>query len=234
MLVSVIVATFNQAAYLRQALNSLRAQTLSADAFEVIVVNDGSTDRTAAILGEYGPWVRVVERENRGLVASCNDALALARGCYFARVDSDDFVEPEWLSALLEPLQRWPDACCACSDRYELCDDRRRLVFADLSNLFSLEACGVLIRTDDLRRVGGFRPFYWEEYDLYLRLRQEGRFLHVPRPLYIYRKHADAMTSVASKRLQGWADLARVWGADTLRSVGVNAELDEALRQLAR
>src|SRR2546425_10962884 len=190
-----LVATCNQVRYLRQALDSLRVQTAPAEAYEVIVINDGSTDTTSKILQEYRSWARVVERENRGLVTSCNEGLAMARGRYFARVDSDDFVTPDWLGALLESLERHGDACCAYPDRCELLGEERSYVPADAGNLYSLEACGVLIRTEALVAVGGFRPFYWEEYDLYLRLRRVGCFLHVPRPLYVYRRHADAMTS---------------------------------------
>jgi len=96
-----------------------------------------------------------------------------------------------------------------------------------------LEACGVLIRTDALTAVGGFRPFFWEEYDLYLRLRGLGRFHHVAEPLYVYRRHAEAMTSRAATRVQGWIELARAWGSETLKTVGSHPELEEALRQLA-
>jgi glycosyltransferase involved in cell wall biosynthesis len=232
--VTVLIATYNQASYLRQALDSLRAQTISPEAFEVIVINDGCTDTTSHILRDYQPWARIVERDNRGLVPSCNEGLAMARGQYFARVDSDDVVASRWLEALLEPLEHDPGACCAFSDRYELRGELKEYRPADSGNLYSLEACGVLIRTHALTAVGGFRPFFWEEYDLYLRLFKVGRFRHVPEPLYLYRKHTQAMTSHPAKRMQGWIELARVWGIETLRTAGAHPELDEALRQLAR
>jgi len=230
-LVTVLVATFNQAPYLRQALESLRAQTVSVDLFEVVVINDGSTDGTSQILEKYRHWARLVERANRGLVATCNEGLTMARGRYFARVDSDDLVAPDWLAALLEPLERDQAASCAYSDRREIRGGDTRYVSADAANLYTLEACGVLIRTALMTRLGGFRSFYWEEYDLYLRLRQMGRFLHVPRPLYVYRKHGAAMTGTLSNRLRGWIELADVWGAETLRTAGSHPELEQALRR---
>jgi len=232
LLVTVVMATYNQATYLRQALNSLRAQTLSHDDFEVIVINDGSTDKTSEILWDYRGWIHLIERENLGLIASCNQGLSLARGCYFARLDSDDFVAPEWLECLVEALQSNSDACCAYPDRYEVHGDEWRYVKAQPGNLYSLEACGTLFRTDALRQVGGFRPYYWEEYDLYLRLRQVGEFAHVSRPLYMYRRHADSMTYAASTRLDGWLQLAREWGVDTLKSAGFDRDLDKALQLL--
>ena len=85
-----------------------------------------------------------------------------------------------------------------------------------------------------MRRVGGFRPFYWEEYDLYLRLRAAGEWVHVPLPLYAYRKHDASMSARASDRMNGWLQLAMEWGADTLRSSGAELEMEQALTLLER
>jgi glycosyltransferase involved in cell wall biosynthesis len=226
------MATYNQARYLRQALDSLRAQTLPCNDFEVIVINDGSTDGTSEILRDYKGWIHLIEHENRGLVASCNEGLTLARGEYFARLDSDDFVAANWLECLVEALRSNPNACCAYPDRYEVYDDQWRYVRAQPGNLYSLEACGTLFRTDALREVGGFRPFYWEEYDLYLRLCKVGEFIHVQKPLYMYRKHPDSMTCNMSKRLEGWLQLAKEWGVDTLKVAGFHPDLDKVLQLL--
>jgi GT2 family glycosyltransferase len=100
----------------------------------------------------------------------------------------------------------------------------------DPDNLYSLIACGTLFRTELLRAIGGYRAFYWEEYDLYLRLRTQGRFLHVAAPLYTYRRHAAGMTGSRRARHEGWRQLAQIWGAQALREAGVNPELEEALR----
>ena len=231
-LISVVVATYNQARYLRQALDSLRLQILPPDEFEVIVINDGSTDKTSEILQDYRGWIHLRERENRGLIASCNEGLAVARGHYFARLDSDDFVAANWLRCLAEAVELNPKACCAYPDRYEGEEETWHYVKAQSDNLYSLEACGTLFRTDVVRQVGAFRPFYWEEYDLYLRLRHQGEFVHVPQPLYMYRKHAASMTCDLSDRLEGWLQLAKEWGPDTLGSVGFDDELDKALQWL--
>ncbi len=178
--VSVVVATRNQAPYLRRALDSLRGQTLPAEEIDAIVINDGSTDGTAEILQEYAGWIRLVAHEPRGLVASCNEGLAMARGRYFARLDSDDWVAAEWLARLAAALDANPGACCACPDRYEVSDGVQRYAAVRPDRLGSLIACGTLLRTQAVRTVGGYRPFYWEEYDLYLRLREAGEFVHVP------------------------------------------------------
>lgn len=157
--VSVLMPTFNQGEFVGEALESLRKQTLSEDEFEVIVINDGSTDETAKVLRDYRGWIHLVDRENKGLVHSCNEGLELARGRYFARADSDDFVEPAWLACLVEALRSNPAACCAYPDRYEVRDEVRCYVQVQADNLYSLESCGTVFRTDLLRRVGGVPRF---------------------------------------------------------------------------
>lgn len=226
--VSVVVATCNQAATLPETLRSLRAQTLAPNRWELILIDDGSTDETAEILRHAG--ARMVRQENKGLPAGCNTGLRLARGRYFTRIDSDDFAEPDWLETLFRALEADPHAVCAVPDRREGEGAVWRPVQAETENLYSLIACGTLFRARDLRAIGGFRPLYWEEYDLYLRLRSQGRFLHVARPLYGYRRHAGGMTSNPEKRRQGWKELAELWGVETLRSAGVSPDLEQAIR----
>ena len=229
-LVSVVIAACNQAEHLPRTLRSLKEQTLPSSQIQVIAVNDGSVDGTAEILRSCSDWVETLEQENRGLPASCNVGLQAARGRYFARLDSDDFAQPDWLETLVRALETHPQASCAVPDRMEGDGAVWRTIPAQTENLYSLIACGTLFRTEALRALGGFRSFYWEEYDLYLRLRSQGRFLHVERPLYHYRKHADAMTADADKRRQGWKELTEMWGIQTLRSAGSNPELDQAVR----
>jgi len=228
--ISVLLATCNQAATLPDALASLRAQTLAAEHWELIVVNDGSTDPTAEILSRHAGWAQVIHQENRGLAASCNAGLERARGEYLARIDSDDLASPQWLEKIRVALEGVPDASCAVPDRYERDRTGQRQVRVDPGNLYSLIACGTLFRTELLRRIGGYRPCYWEEYDLYLRLRPLGRFLHVPDPLYIYRRHAASMTHSKEARLAGWRQLLGRWGEETLRAAGAHPDLEEVLR----
>ena len=230
--VTVCMATLNQAEYLTQALTSLQTQTLARDRYEVVVIDDGSNDETPRLLLEWIPMIRLVSRDNRGLVASCNEGLGLARGRYFARVDSDDVVAPNWLASMVAALDETPDACLAYPDRIEIDVPSTRRIYCNAADIYSLQACGTVFRTDVLRRIGGFRPFYWEEYDLYLRLRAAGEWVHVPLPLYVYRKHDASMTARASDRTNGWLQLAMEWGADTLRSSGAALEMEQALTLL--
>lgn len=229
---SLMIATHNQEGTLEQALRSALQQDLGPGHCEVIVVDDGSTDRTPEILRRYTAKLRLFPQPNRGLAAACNTGLAQARGEYFARLDSDDWAAPSWLRRLLDLLERHPEACGAYPDYTEL-REQDRTVFrpAREDNLYSLLACGTLFRTQSLQEVGGYRNLFWEEYDLYLRLRERWPLLHLPEPLYFVRKHPDSMTADASRRRQGWQELLRLWSAQQLRSAGSDPELEEAVAE---
>src|ERR1035437_10045946 len=89
--ISVLLPAYNAELYLRQAVDSVLAQSF-AD-FELLALDDGSTDRSLSILREYeskDSRVRVISRENRGLVSSLNELITESRGRYLARMDADD------------------------------------------------------------------------------------------------------------------------------------------------
>lgn len=112
---SIVVPVYNVEAYLDNCLASLQAQDF-AD-FEVICVNDGSTDRSREILSAWAskmPQIRLIDRENGGLSAARNTGLAAATGDYVVFVDSDDWVESSMLSRLAEETRDEDMLCFAC------------------------------------------------------------------------------------------------------------------------
>src|SRR5207253_9919703 len=104
--VSLVIATFNHARFLGAALDSALAQTLKR--VEVIVVDDGSTDETPAVLARYADRVRVVRQPNRGLAAARNTGLAAARGTYVSFLDADDVAMPTKLAVQVAVLEAAP------------------------------------------------------------------------------------------------------------------------------
>ncbi len=92
-LVSVIMGVYNGEDYLKEAIDSILAQTFRS--FEFIIINDGSTDKTSDILSQYDdPRIYIIEQENKGLVASLNIGCSIAVGNYIARMDADDISMP--------------------------------------------------------------------------------------------------------------------------------------------
>lgn len=119
-LISVIVPVYNVADYLEQCLDSILNQTYKE--FEVILVDDGSTDTSYSICGEYvkrDSRFHLFRQENKGLSAARNAGLELCRGGYVTFIDSDDFVSPEYLQGMIENLKQ-ADADIAICEHYRL------------------------------------------------------------------------------------------------------------------
>ena len=102
--VSVIIPVYNTGEYLREAIDSVLAQTL--DNVETIVVNDGSTDNSADIIDGYGDRITVISKKNAGQAAARNDALKIAKGRYIYFMDSDDWIDSDTLERCYDLCER--------------------------------------------------------------------------------------------------------------------------------
>src|SRR6185437_9065253 len=114
MLVSTVIAAFNAQQTLCHAIDSVLSQHCSSH--EIIVVNDGSTDDTAAILKNYRGQIRVINQSNQGAAAARNAGVQYARGRYVAFLDSDDLWMDGKLETMLPALERNPEASLAFSN----------------------------------------------------------------------------------------------------------------------
>src|SRR3954469_5522873 len=111
LVVSVVISTFNRAGALLETLSALERQDLGHDRYEVVVVDDGSTDHTAAVLAGYDAPYRlktVRHPENRGVSAGRNSGIRLASGRYLVFVSDDVIVSPAFLARHVETLERFP------------------------------------------------------------------------------------------------------------------------------
>ncbi|NCU87371.1 MAG: glycosyltransferase family 2 protein, partial [Actinobacteria bacterium] len=188
--ISVIVASFNQEKYISRCLRSLISQTISRDKFEIVVINDGSTDRSAAVLGEFANEIVLINNEkNIGLPASLNKAIRRARAPFVVRVDADDYVNSQFLHLLHEFLRenKYMDAV-ACD--YLLVDEQEE-VLGRKNCLTDPIACGIMFRTEQLIDIGLYDETFLlhEETDLRLRFTKKYQIHRLELPLYRYRRH---------------------------------------------
>jgi cellulose synthase/poly-beta-1,6-N-acetylglucosamine synthase-like glycosyltransferase len=220
--VSVIVPTYNRAYVIREALDSLLAQTYQD--FEAIVVDDGSTDDTAEVVSRYGPPIRYLRREsNGGAGAARNDGIRASEGEFVTFVDADDLYLPRRLEASLAALEASPDCGGAYAEMHEVAPDGKPLtlrlaaagfhasgwVFRGQLLHFALHTNTVTVRRRCFDEVGLFDEALraYEDQHMWLRLTHRYRFACVPEPLAVYRHRALTPAVVAGTREYAWQAL---------------------------
>ena len=204
-LVSIYITNYNYGKYLQEAVESVLAQSFQD--FELIIIDDGSTDGSGAIISNYKDVSKIIciHQENRGLVHSSNVALKLSRGKYIMRLDADDFLVPQALEILISELERDSKTALVFPDYY--LTDREGSVLGQVHrhnfqkevNLLDQPAHGActLIRKSILRSVGGYDQSFsiQDGYDLWLNIMNKYPVKNVNLPLFYYRQHDKSITN---------------------------------------
>lgn len=244
-LVSVVIPVYNGASHLSDAVDSVLGQTV--DTFELIVVDDGSTDRTRDVISHYARTdVRIVafKQANRGLSAARNSGLRLARADVVAFLDADDSWLPKKLERQMAHLDQHAD-CEACFTYFEEVDDRLWVttpwseleakyglsevspeLLVERGNFVAGSGSSVMARTTAVREAGGFdeRLVAAEDLDLWYRLSLRAPLQAVPEVLVKVRRRPGQFQSDRDRILLG-----RIQFLENVRQEG-----DRRHAQLAR
>ena len=233
--VTVLLPVYNGLPYLQAAVDSILAQTLTD--FEFLIINDGSRDASAEVLDRLtDPRIRVVHQANRGLAASLNIGIDMARGRYIARQDQDDLSLPERLAEQVRFMDAHPECILLGTgadiwvgdepaDRYhDHPAEHAMLAFHLLFNNPFVHS-SVMLRKDAVQAIGGYttdparQPP--EDYELWSRMARAGRVANLSQRLLVYREvpqsmsrtgenpFADRLVTIASENLALSAGLDR-------------------------
>ena len=217
--VSVIMPAYNVEPYLAASIESVRAQTYRD--WELVLVDDGSSDRTGQIADDYSgrdARIRVIHQRNGGLSAARNSAMRYARGEFFALLDSDDLWDPDFLQSQMATFASTPAADIVTGNAREMgghwngrparpWPDRRPL--PDLAEILRDEEAVFIMsvfRRSVYQAVGDFdeRMRSNEDYDYWLRAAAAGfRFARNDRPLGEYRRRDDSLSADDVRMLTG-------------------------------
>ncbi len=199
--VSVVIPTYNRAHYLPEAVASVMAQTAPVD--EIIIVDDGSTDDTEAVVRRLDGPIRYYWKPNGGAASARNAGIRMARGKYVALLDTDDRWLPHKNARMVALLDASPEVVLVHGAATLIGADgrptgvvwskpdytgwvRKKLLFAN-----GVNASSVVVRKRILETVGGYDETFplLENWELWLRVSRYGEFAYVDEPVVQYRVH---------------------------------------------
>jgi len=212
-LVSIVMSAYNALSFVCEAIESILNQTFRD--FEFLIVNDGSTDGTEAVLARYEKLdkrIRVLSQENRGLISSLNRGCGMARGRYIARMDADDISLPTRLEKQVQHMERhseigvlgtWVGVICEKGTLLRTWEVPASPMILMWSLLFrsGLVHPSVIMRRDIITSLGFYRSeaLHVEDYDLWARASNVTLLRNLPEILYLYRIWEGSICSVYSK-----------------------------------
>jgi hypothetical protein len=248
--VSFVLPCYNSAAYLQATLDSISQQSFKD--FECIAVDDGSNDHTLAILQQHAkqdPRFAIITRENRGLIATLNEAIAQAKGEWIARMDADDICHPQRIEKQLQRLQATGSDVCGSWIRFFgdksgewMTPSTDGAIKAMLLFNSAFAHPSVIARTT-LLKMYPYPPHavHAEDYALWCLLAEVGaRFTAVPEVLLDYRCHTGQITQSKKDQLRSTAQgirnkyAARALPATLQKNAAHFVELAEPARVLSR
>lgn len=195
--ISVVVTNFNYGKYLGRCVRSLLNQSIESSQYEIIVVDDASTDDSHEILKTFSSAIRPIYLDvNSGLSVASNTGIRSAHGRYIVRVDADDYVHSDFLRTLLIGFDFFGHDCEAIAlDYLNVSDSGEFISYGDASS--DPIACAIAFKLDALEQIGLYDSTlrFNEEVDLRKRFLDEGFTIRqVNLPLYRYVNHRHSLT----------------------------------------
>jgi len=209
--VSVLLPVYNAQDYLRESIDSILNQSFTD--FELIIINDGSTDSSKEIIQSYtDPRIRLIDQANAGLPVSLNRAIAMAQGQYLARQDADDVSLPTRLEEQVRFMEQEGLDICGCD--FDIINESGQIMesitvpHTPESMVITL-ACTVPFAHGSVMMRQSFlgkhtlkydESVVTEDYDLWSRIYQsKGVFGNVPKPLFLYRQLSQSLSKLTAK-----------------------------------
>lgn len=210
-LVSVYITNYNYGAFIKESIESVLNQSLQN--FELLIIDDGSTDNSKEIIENYRDHdkVKIIYQQNKGLNITNNIAMRAAKGKYLMRLDADDFLENDALKLMSDVLEEnheigliFPDYYYIDASSNRTGEEKRHDFEKDVS-LFDQPAHGActMIKLRFLRDLGGYNESFTcqDGYDLWIKFIMHYKITNINIPLFSYRQHGNNLTSNEHKIL---------------------------------
>jgi glycosyltransferase involved in cell wall biosynthesis len=201
---SVVITNYNNEKYIGRAIRSCLKQSLPSNQYEVIVVDDGSTDNSRAVINSFGSRIVSIEQPNAGVAGASNTGIQVASGQYIIRVDSDDYINENTLLFLSEILNWNKDIGFVYSDHLRVDESENILerVKLDTLDLLLRHGAGIMFRKSYLEAIGLYDNTLRnaEDHHLIKKYIKNWDGYHLKIPLYRYRQHESNMTKSDEER----------------------------------
>ncbi|MDO8518147.1 MAG: glycosyltransferase family 2 protein [bacterium] len=192
---SIIIRAYNAEATVGRAIESALKQEFPRTNYEIIIVNDGSTDNTRGVIDTYAsePGVRIIHQANIGVIPAANRGLKESRGVYVTLLDSDDEFMPQLLSEMVGVLDAHPAVAFAYCNYHEEIDGVVQDI--QIEDVFQFIAVGTTFRRPLFEQEGWFSTMsMFSEHELVLRTWGRWKFIHVPKSLVTYHRQRESLT----------------------------------------
>ena len=194
-LVSIIIPVFNAEKSLARCIRSILNQSFNKDLYEIILLDDASTDNSSLIWSSMSNELIVLaNKTNRGLPYCLNKAIQASSGDYFLRLDSDDYVNEFYVEALYNFLTMNEHYDAVSCDYFEVTEKEE--VIMRKNSLEEPIGCGIIFQKSHWLEIGKYDSELriHEEVDFLLRFKKQYKLGHLEMPLYRYRQHSSNMT----------------------------------------
>lgn len=193
--ISVIIPVYNCASWIARSLRSILDQSLSRNDYEIIVVNDGSTDNLIEVIEPYMDDIVFINQEqNKGLPFSLNQGILKSRGRFVIRLDGDDYVHRDYLKIPYMFLTLNPEMDAVAVDYIKV--DEQENVLSRNNCLEDPIGCAIMFRHEQLVSLGLYNENQklHEEKELMFRFRKKHSLTRIPLPLYRYRDRQGSLS----------------------------------------
>ncbi|MCG2689685.1 glycosyltransferase family 2 protein [Candidatus Parcubacteria bacterium] len=195
MKVSIIIPTYNSSKTLKRAIKSALNQDFPQNEFEVIVINDGSTDKTAEILKTFSSKIKVITQNNQGALRASNNGFKTALGEFVIKLDSDDVFEKTILKEMIAVFEKKPEIDFVYCDYFEKKVNGEEVKVSCSENIFNTIGIGIMFKKDEFKGFGFFNEkVMFAEYDLLLKTKGKWQGYCLEKPLFRYLRRKESIT----------------------------------------
>ncbi|MFB6182331.1 MAG: glycosyltransferase [Candidatus Magasanikbacteria bacterium] len=192
---SIVIPVYNGEDTIDKSVLSAIDQSFPKHKYEIVVVNDGSTDGTLEVLKNYKDSVRIICQKNKGPLVAANKGFKEARGEFVVKLDADDYFKKDFLQETVSVIENKDNLDFVYCDYFEEDLSGNRKYVETKESLYNTVAVGILFRRSSLNQVGYYNEdVKFAEYDLLLRTEKQWTAKHVCQPLFTYSRRINSLT----------------------------------------